>query len=86
LILQHVTTCHNDLDGFNDLQGFGGRLVEGDGYVGARICRTPGRKLMLAGTEDERSHAKALGFGVRNMFMLFFCWQNVANEKLTLSS
>jgi len=33
---------------------------------------------MLAGTEDERSHAKALGFGVRNMFMLFFAgkmWQ-----------
>ena len=27
---------------------------------------------MLAGTEDERNHAKALGFGVRHSFILFF--------------
>ena len=25
---QHVTTCHNDLDGFNDLQRFAGRRME----------------------------------------------------------
>lgn len=65
------TICHNMSQHFTTISMastiFNGLLAD--------AWSTPGRKLMLAGTEDERNHAKALGFGVRNVENVLFSWQ-----------